>query len=173
MPFQPPHFLLALPEGLHVGFLFASDAAGGRREGTAALKAYLPAGLAALARVTAAVCVTAATLDLGPSFIDVQCAAFKICAVQAGYGPIGFRSVAHFNKRKAARAAGIPVRNQVDTINCSIPLEHGANRRIGCGKVQIAYKNILHFYFFLSFNCAGKTRQIRTAKLRRDYQKAL
>jgi hypothetical protein len=143
-----------------------------------AIKGCLPTRLTALTTESAAVSATTAvsaataTLALGTGFIDVQCAAFEIRAVQTGDSPVGFLGVAHFDKRKAAGAAGITIRNQIDTINCSIPLEHGPNRRIGGGKIQIAYKNILHSLLFLSFNCAGKTRQIRTAQLRRDSQKA-
>jgi len=135
----------------------------------AGLKGCLPARLAPLMSVTAAVSSTAATLDPGTSFIDVQCAAFEIRSVQASDGPVGFLSFAHFDKRKAAGAARLTIRHQIDTINGSITLEHYTNRRIGSGKIQIAYKNILHFLLFLSLNCAGKTRQIRTAKLWRDH----
>jgi hypothetical protein len=123
-----------------------------------------------LTSVTVAACATAAAaLAFGTSFIDVQCAAFESRAVQAGDGPVGFLGVAHFDKRKAAGTACITVCYEIHSINCSIPLEHGTNRRIGRGKIQIAYKNILHYSLFLSFNCAGKTRQIRAAKLWQDY----
>ena len=124
------------------------------------LEECLPARLAPLTTETAAVSATAATLDLGAGFIDVQCAAFEIRAVQAGYSPVGFLAVAHFDKRKAAGAAGITIRNQIDTINGSIPLEHGTNRRIGRGKIQIAYENVLHFYtlFCLSIVRARRGR---------------
>jgi hypothetical protein len=175
LAFQPPHFLLALIEGIHGGFLFASRTLNGPgRPGrtAAALTGFLPARFAPLTRVTAAASATAAataTLALGASFIDVHCPAFEIRAVQTGDGPVGFLGVAHFDKRKAAGAAGIPIRHQTDTINCAIPLEHGTNGRLGSSEIQIAYKNILHFLLFLSFNCAGKTRHIRTAKLWRDY----
>ena len=62
---------------------------------------------------------------------------------------------------------------QIDAINCSISPKRGTHRR-GCrGQIRIAYESTFHFLLFLSFNCASKTRQIRTAKLRRDFQKAL
>ena len=111
------------------------------------LEGCLPARFAPLAAETAAVATTAtaATLGLGAGFIDVQCAAFEIRAVQAGDCPIGFLGIAHFDKRKAAGAAGITICNQIDTINSSIPLENGTNGRIGSGKIQIAYENVLHF----------------------------
>jgi hypothetical protein len=102
-----------------------------------ALKDCLPARLAPLTTETAAVSATAAVRRLGAGFIDVQCAAFEIHAVQAGDSPVGFFGVAHFDKRKAAGAAGITIRNQVDTVNCSIPLEYGTNRGIGSGKIQV------------------------------------
>ena len=105
----------------------------------------LPAGLAPLTAETAAVSATAATLGLGTRFIDVQRAAFEIRAVQAGDSPVGFLGVAHLDKRKAAGTAGITIRNQIDTVDRPILLEHGTNRRIGSGKIQIADKNILHF----------------------------
>ena len=58
--------------------------------------------------------------------------------------------------RLAPLTAGITIRHQIDTINCSIPLEHGTNRRIGSGKIQIAYKNILHFQLFSVFQLCGQ-----------------
>jgi hypothetical protein len=120
------------------------------------LKGYLPARLAPLASETAAARATAAALAFGTSFIDVQCAAFEICAVQGGYGPIGFLGVAHFDKRKASGAPRITVCDQIDTIHCSIPLEHGANRRIGSGKIEIADKGILHFLLLSVFQLCGQ-----------------
>jgi hypothetical protein len=119
------------------------------------LKGCLPARLAPLASETAAISATAATLTLGPGFIDIQRTTSEIRAVQAGDGPVGFLGVAHFDKCKATGTAGITIRHQIDTINRSIPFEHGANRRIGCGKIQITYKNILHFYSF----CLSIVRQ--------------
>jgi len=116
---------------------------------------FLPARLAPLTSETAAVSA-ATTLGLRTSLIDVQRAAFEIRTVQAGDGPVGFLCVAHFDKRKAAGAAGITIRNQIDTINCSIPLEHGTNRRIGSGKIQIAYKNILHVITLSVFQLCGQ-----------------
>ena len=71
----------------------------------------------------AAASATTATLALGTGFIDVQCTAFEIRAVQAGDRPVGFLGVAHFDKSKTAGAAGITIRNQIDTIDCSIPLK--------------------------------------------------
>jgi hypothetical protein len=135
------------------------------------LEGCLPARLAPLATETAAISATAATLALGTGFIDVQRAAPEIRAVQAGDGPVGFLGVAHFDKRKSPGAASVTIRYQINTINCSVPLEHGANRRIGSTKIQITYKNILHVLLSSIFQLCGKTRQIRTAKLWRDFQK--
>jgi hypothetical protein len=116
----------------------------------------LSAGLAPLTTETATVSAPAATLALGPGFIDVEGAAFEIRAVQAGDGPVGLLGAAHFDKCKAAGSSGITIRHQIDTINCSIPLEHGSNRRIGNGKIQIAYKNILHSLLFSVFQLCGQ-----------------
>jgi hypothetical protein len=135
----------------------------------AALKGCLPARFAPLPTETAGVSAAATTLGLGASFIDVQRAAFEIGTVQTGDGPVCFLSVAHFDKRKAAGAASITIRHQIDAINCSIPLKHGTHGRVGSGKIQIAYENILHFLLFSVFQLCGKTRQIRTAKLWRDF----
>lgn len=138
----------------------------------AILKGCLPARLAPLTAEPAAVSATSAAsaLALGTSFIYVQCAAFEVGAIQAGNSPVGFLGVAHFDKREAAGTAGITIRDQIDTINRSIALEHGANRRLSGGKIEIAYKDILHFpLLFLSFNCAGKTRHTEISKLWRDY----
>jgi hypothetical protein len=136
------------------------------------LKGSLPARLAPLTAETA-VSTTAATLALRTGFIYVQRAAFEIRAIQASDGPLGFLGVAHFDKGKSTGATGITIRYQINTINCSVPLEHSANRRIGGSKIQVTYKNILHFLLFSFFQLCGKTRQIRTAKLWRDFQKVV
>jgi hypothetical protein len=116
------------------------------------LEELLPARFAPLTTGAAVSAAAASSLSLGTGFIDVQRAAFKISAVQARNSPVGFLGVAHFDKRKTAGAAGIAIGHQVDTINRSIPFEHRTQGRLGGGKIQIAYENILHFLIFLSFN---------------------
>jgi hypothetical protein len=126
----------------------------------AALKAYLPARLASLTTETAAAATrasaAAAALPLGTGFIHIQCTSFEIRAVQGSDSPVGFFGVAHLDKRKATRAAGITIRNQIDTIDGSITLENRANRRIGSGKIQIAYKNILQLFTLSVFQLCGQ-----------------
>ena len=122
-----------------------------------------------MATETARVCTAATTLDLGTGFIDVQRTTFAIGTVQTSDGSVGFLAVTHFDKRETAGSASITIRHYIHAINRSISLKHGTYGRVGNGKIQIAYENILHFHSFLSFNCAGKTRQIRTAKLWRDF----
>jgi hypothetical protein len=137
-------------------------------------KGLLPARFAPLTAETAAASATAAALGLGTSFIDVQRATFEIRAIQAGNRAVGFVGVAHFHKRKTAGAAGITIRYQIDTIHGSIPFKHGTDRRIGGGKIQIAYENILHFFTLFCLSIVrARQGSIRTAKLWRDYQKAL
>ena len=114
------------------------------------LKSSLPARLASLTSVTAT--AAAGTLALGTSFIDVQRAAVEVRAVQTGDRTVGCRGVAHFDKRKATGAAGITIGYHIDAIHCAVLLEQSTNRRLGGGKIQIAYEDILHFLLFLSFN---------------------
>ena len=106
----------------------------------AASKLYLPARFAPLTGESAA----AIALALGPGFIDVQSTSFELRSVQTGDGLIRFLRITHFDERESTGAAGIAVGHNIDTINGSIPLEHRTNRRIGSGKIQIAYKNVFH-----------------------------
>jgi len=131
------------------------------------LKVVLPARFAPLATETAGVSATTAkSLVLGTSFIDVQRAAPEIGAVQAGDGPVGFLGIAHFDKRKAAGAAGKTIRHQIDTIYRSIPFKHRTDGRIASGKIQIAYENILQIYLFSVFQLCGQNKaDLETAKL--------
>jgi hypothetical protein len=156
LAFQAPHFLLALIETLRGWFPFASLTRGRSGWTAAAFERFLPARFAPLTTETAAVSAAATTLRLGTSFIDVQGAAFEIRTVQAGDGPVGFLGVAHFDKRKPAGAASITIRHQIDPINCSIPLKHGAHGRVGSGKIQIAYENILQFFTLSVFQLCGQ-----------------
>jgi hypothetical protein len=114
------------------------------------IEGLLPAWFAPLTRKTAAAAAVSAAasattaLSLGTSFIDIQRAAFESHAIQASDGLVSFIGIAHFNKREAAGAASVTIGHQIDTINGSIPLEHRTDGRIGSGKIQIAYENILH-----------------------------
>ena len=118
----------------------------------------LPARFAALApeSATAGSAVTAAPDQLRPCLIHIQRTAFKIGAIQACNGLIGLMGVAHFDKCETARAAGVAVRHQIDSINGSILLEKRAYRRISSGKIQIADENILHVIPLSVFQLCGQ-----------------
>jgi hypothetical protein len=118
----------------------------------------LPARFAALApeSPTAESAATDASGRLRPRLVHDQGKAFKIDAIQACYGLIGLMRVAHFDKRETARAAGVAVLHQIDSINGSILLEKRAYRRIGSRKIQIAYENILHAIALSVFQLCGQ-----------------
>src|ERR1043166_3019652 len=120
----------------------------------------LPARFAPLAAETAGVSTPAAatTLGFGASFVHVQRTTLELGAVQAGDGLVGFLGVAHFDKRKAAGAARIAIRHQVDPINRSIPLKHGTYGGVCSGKIQIANENILHVFILFCLSIARQRR---------------
>src|ERR1019366_1548652 len=83
----------------------------------------LPAGLAALARSTTATtptkaaATTAAALGFRPSLVDIERTAIEISTVESRNGAVRFGGVRHFDERKSARAAGVAVGYEVDTIH--------------------------------------------------------
>jgi len=125
--------------------------------------APLPAGLAALARTTTtatagtattaaakAAATTAAALGLRPSLINVERTAIEIGSVESRNRTVGFGGVRHLDERKTARATGVTVRYQVDTVHLSVRLEERTDGRFSCCKIQIAYKDVFHIVVCLS-----------------------
>ena len=112
----------------------------------------LPAVLPAAARsAVSATATTAATIFFGPGFVDIQCPAVQIAAVQPGDGALALTVVAHFHESKTARPSRVPVGYDVYTIHCAVLLKQSANGAFGCVKTEISYKNVLHLFFFLEF----------------------
>ena len=134
----------------------------GRR--TSYFPVALPAGLAALARsattTTARTATTtasaeaattaAAALGFRPSLIDIECTAIKISTIERRNCAIRFSGVRHFNERKTARAAGVTVGYQVDTVHLSVRLKERTDGRFSSCEIQIAYKDVFHIVVCLS-----------------------
>src|SRR5258708_5086389 len=74
----------------------------------------------------AAPTASAGTVRLRLGFIDLQCASTQFGAIQGGNGLLGFACVGHFHKRKAAGAAGFPVGDHADFLDCSMGLKKAA-----------------------------------------------
>jgi hypothetical protein len=86
----------------------------------------LPAlALPPTAATIAAISTTSqSTVCSGTRFIDGQCSAFKVCAIQGSDRPIPFRVVTHLNESKTFGLSGIPVGDNADTINIAMYCEH-------------------------------------------------
>src|ERR1035438_1330681 len=135
----------------------------GRR--TSCIWGALPAGLAALARsttatttagtATAAPATTAASLGFRPSLVDIERTAIEIGTIQGRNGAVRFGGVRHFHERKTARAAGVAVGYEVDTIHLSVRLKERTDGRFSCCEIQIAYKDVFHIVV-MSFNRAAR-----------------
>ena len=133
----------------------------GRR--TSLIWGSLPAGLAALARsattttartatttATAEAAATAAALGFRPRLIDIERTAIKISAIECCNCAIRLGGVRHFNERKTARAAGVTVGYQVDSVHLSVGLKERTDRRFSSCEIQIAYKDVFHIVVCLS-----------------------
>src|SRR5450755_2055531 len=140
----------------------------GRR--TSCIWGALPAGLAALARsttatttagtatatpATEAAATTAAALGFRPSLVDIERTAIEIGTIQGRNGAVRFGGVRHFDERKSARAAGVAVGYEVDTIHLSVGLKERTDGRFSCCEIQIAYKDVFHIVV-MSFNRAAR-----------------
>jgi hypothetical protein len=110
---------------------------------------------------TAETTATAATLGFGASFIDIQRAAVKFLAIEGGNRPVGLGGVRHFDECETARAAGVPIGDQVDTFYVPVRLKEPTDGRFGCGKIQIANKDVFHGVSFCFWLFGRKTRQSR------------
>src|SRR5450432_2499754 len=137
----------------------------GRR--TSCLGARLPAGLAALARSTTATATTtagtptaatataeaaasAAALGFRPGLVDVERTAIEIGTIERRNRAVRFGGVRHFDERKTARAPGVTVGYQVDTVHLSVGLKERTDGRFSCCEIQIAYKDVFHIVVCLS-----------------------
>jgi hypothetical protein len=114
----------------------------------------LPATVASAATTTtAAVATTAATgailFRLG--FIDIQRPAIQVAAVQTGDGILSLTVVAHFHESKTTGPSGVPIGNEVNTVNRTERFKHRSDGAFSSVKTEISYENILHLNFFLEF----------------------
>jgi hypothetical protein len=92
----------------------------------------------------AAAATTESAVFLRAGFVDVECAAVQLNAVQFGDRAITFRIVAHFHEAEATRLAGVTVFYQADAIHRPISFKQAANPIFGGAEAEVAYKNILH-----------------------------
>jgi hypothetical protein len=77
-------------------------------------------------------------------------AAVEISSIQRRNRAVRFSGVRHFDERKTARAAGVTVGYQIDTVHLSVRLKERTDRRFSCCEIQIAYKNVFHIVVCLS-----------------------
>jgi hypothetical protein len=87
-------------------------------------------------------------LSLGTGFVDIQCAAAKIFAVQSRDGFFGFRGVGHFYKCKSSGASGVTVGDQADLIDFAVRFEQGSQLCFGGAVREVANKKLLHGFPF-------------------------
>src|SRR6516225_77273 len=126
----------------------------------------LPAGLPPLtpAALGAARESTAPTFSLRTRLVHVERATFQVGAIQGRYCPIRLGRFRHLDESEAARTAGVSVRNQVDTLHFSVRLEKCSHRRLGCGKIQIAYEDVFHVLAPSVFQLCGLARRGRSER---------
>jgi hypothetical protein len=114
----------------------------------------LPAWLARLACVTLIVIATTAAaaaaetlspasatawrIGFGFRFVNLQRATSQVCAIQGGDRLVGFSGISHFDKSKAAGAAGFTVRNNADTLDCAVRLKQATKLGLGSAVRQVA-----------------------------------
>ena len=106
----------------------------------------LPAGLSTLtpAALGASRESTAPTFRLRTRLVHVEQATFKVGAIQSRDCPIRLGRIRHLDESEAARMPRVTVRHQVHTTDFSVCLEKRSHRRLGCGKIQIAYVDVFH-----------------------------
>jgi hypothetical protein len=112
----------------------------------------LPAGLAPLPGSAAAFATEAsssaraapAPFALGPGLVDVELSAAHIGPVESRNGAVRRGGIRHFHECEAAGASGIPVGDQVDTLDCSMSFKQRPNCRFRRREIQIAYKDVFH-----------------------------
>jgi hypothetical protein len=113
----------------------------------------------------------AAALGLRPGFIDIDRAAAQIGPIQGGDGAVRLGGVRHFDKGKAARAAGVPVGYQVDALHVSIWLEECTEGRFGRAEIQISYKDVFHVVHICFQSCGRDEADSDSARLLQDVKR--
>jgi hypothetical protein len=89
-------------------------------------------------------------LGFRPSLVDIERTAIEIGAIERRNRAVRFSGVRHFDERKTARAAGVTVGYEVDTVHLSVGLKERTDGRFSCCEIQIAYKNVFHIVVCLS-----------------------
>jgi hypothetical protein len=116
---------------------------------------------AIVAAATAAATTTASktAFRLGTRFVYVERPAVQLSSIQFSDCTIRFRVGAHFDKSESTGLPGIPVRDDVNALDCSVRLEQRSDRSFGSSEVEISYENILHaFSFNLQIGLIGQDR---------------
>src|SRR5450759_4233067 len=108
------------------------------------------AGTATTAATTEAAATTAAALGFRPSLVDVERTAIEISTIERRNRAVRFGGVRHFDERKTARASGVAVGYEVDTVHLSVGLKERTDGRFSCCEIQIAYRNVFHIVVCLS-----------------------
>ena len=73
--------------------------------------------------IATAATTSAAALDLGTRFVDVQCASANLGAIQGRNGFFSVFRAGHFDEAETARAPGVPVRHDADPVHLPMYLE--------------------------------------------------
>jgi len=109
-------------------------------------RSILPAGLppppSPALRTTGV--ATAPAFILRARLVHVERATFQAGTVQRRDCPIRLGGIRHLDESEAARTPSVSVGHQVHTIDLAVRLEKRSHRRLGCGKIQIAYEDVFH-----------------------------
>ncbi len=85
---------------------------------------------------------TAAIAFLRSRHIHFESAATDFRSIQRGNGFVRLGIIAHLDETKSARAAGIAISNDTDTVHCPMRLKCLAQFLFRCRKRQVANKNV-------------------------------
>jgi hypothetical protein len=102
-----------------------------------------PATSAATAAVTTVSAATSATLHFRPGLVDVEGASAELSAVEGGNRLFSVFRVRHLHKTEPARAAGVPVGHDADSVYLSVCLEHLAQFFFRRVEVEVSNENVL------------------------------
>src|SRR3990172_2445198 len=119
-----------------------TEASGVRGCAQTRTKVDLPAPAAPAA--AAASPPAAATVTLGPGFVDVQRATAELGAVDAADSRLGGRGVRHLDEGEAARAAGVAVGDDADAIHLAVSRKDVAELLLGDVERTITNVNLSH-----------------------------
>ena len=117
----------------------------------------LPAGLSPLtpAALRSARESTAPTLSLRTSLVYVECATVQVGSMQRRNCLLRLGRIRHLDESEAARPPSLSILYHIHMIHFSVRLEKRSQRRIGCGKIQIAYEDVFHVLAHSVFQLCG------------------